>query len=797
MMSYDEEKKCPLCAEEMDWTDQQLNPCKCGYEVCVWCWHHIMDMAEKEATEGRCPACRTPYDKDRVVGLETNFQRVASISSSRKQKVTKAKPKQNEGRKDLSNVRVIQRRMAYIIGLPVEYAYEELLERKEYFGQYGKVTKVSLSRTAGGTLQQFTNDTCSVYVTFSKEEEAVRCIQSVHGYDLDGRLLRASFGTAKYCHAWLRNTSCNNPACLYLHTMGADEDSFGKDEVAAVHTRNRVQEIVGATKYPPRRCGNMLPPPIVEQSNSYSTSADDPVRNDGRKSVASGDHLPCSKDKDAAVRSSKESTTFKDIVGRSSNSVEEERMLNLSHDDHLDTESSVSVLSKNSEISDDQKSKDSAESSHASSFSSAESKDPAEPSHTASFISAQSKVPADTTKDYSYNSWWHTDYHNQSSYVDKEDNVQAAFVNSELNDGYNEKKFQSLAKSDRIYRGSNSFSNEEIVEHLRRLDNDTPVDDDDESSAAIENTIISNILSMDLDGDSSVYPQTVTGLLETRDGRQGSSWNVQNNEHSRFSFAKEHGFSSQKFDMVSPSSNIGQGLNFSAVQDPFDNKDDRYKSQHQASRAQNLTPPGFSMLSKPPPGFSACMRTDQAVAPGSGSYYNVAPNTHYRSPSGNLSNSSDDYSDPAATMVGGKSSTSGLTNSWPSSFSSRCSTSSHGDAKNWFSMQQQSVPATTLPHLPQETLFSQTGVQQHHTPQFPSSGLVDGHHQSYNTSLFAQQPKFTNGYQQHNQLQEAPRRNARSEVGKFAYESFLPGYGDYMFQMPTSGDVYTPRVFGM
>lgn len=30
---------------------------------------------------------------------------------------------------------------------------------------------------------------------------------------------------------------CNNPACLYLHSIGADEDSFGKDEAAAVHTR--------------------------------------------------------------------------------------------------------------------------------------------------------------------------------------------------------------------------------------------------------------------------------------------------------------------------------------------------------------------------------------------------------------------------------------------------------------------------------------------------------------------------------------------------------------------------------
>lgn len=29
----DEGETCPLCAEEMDLTDQQLKPCKCGYEV--------------------------------------------------------------------------------------------------------------------------------------------------------------------------------------------------------------------------------------------------------------------------------------------------------------------------------------------------------------------------------------------------------------------------------------------------------------------------------------------------------------------------------------------------------------------------------------------------------------------------------------------------------------------------------------------------------------------------------------------------------------------------------------------
>lgn len=35
-MSDQGEKTCPLCAEEMDFTDQQLKPCKCGYEVWIF-----------------------------------------------------------------------------------------------------------------------------------------------------------------------------------------------------------------------------------------------------------------------------------------------------------------------------------------------------------------------------------------------------------------------------------------------------------------------------------------------------------------------------------------------------------------------------------------------------------------------------------------------------------------------------------------------------------------------------------------------------------------------------------------
>ncbi|KAL5169469.1 CCR4-NOT transcription complex subunit 4 [Glycine soja] len=284
-MSDEGERTCPLCAEEMDLTDQQLKPCKCGYEICVWCWHHIMDMAEKDDTEGRCPACRSPYDKEKIVGTAANCDRLVNgVNIEKRMKTQKTKSKSTDGRKQLSSVRVIQRNLVYIVGLPLNLADEDLLQRREYFSQYGKVLKVSMSRTAAGVIQQFPNDTCSVYITYSKEEEAIRCIQNVHGFVLEGRPLRACFGTTKYCHAWLRNVPCSNPDCLYLHEIGSQEDSFTKDEIISAYTRSRVQQITGATNNMQRRSGNVLPPPLDDNMNS--SSAKPIVKNSSSNSVS-------------------------------------------------------------------------------------------------------------------------------------------------------------------------------------------------------------------------------------------------------------------------------------------------------------------------------------------------------------------------------------------------------------------------------------------------------------------------------------------------------------------------------
>ncbi|KAI8005561.1 CCR4-NOT transcription complex subunit 4 [Camellia lanceoleosa] len=149
------------------------------------------------------------------------------MNMERKVKPQKAKGKTSEGRKQLSSVRVIQRNLVYIVGLPLNLADED---RRQYFGQYGKVLKVSISRTAAGAIQHFANNTCSVYITYSKEEEVVRCVGISY--------CSACFGTTKYCHAWLRNVSCSNPDCLYLHEIGTQEDSFTKDGIISAYTRD-------------------------------------------------------------------------------------------------------------------------------------------------------------------------------------------------------------------------------------------------------------------------------------------------------------------------------------------------------------------------------------------------------------------------------------------------------------------------------------------------------------------------------------------------------------------------------
>jgi CCR4-NOT transcription complex subunit 4 len=155
----------------------------------MWCWHRI-----RESESGLCPACRTPYGDD---PHEFSAVDVAEVLKENKEREAAAKrerdrqrQQQNDGnlsdgegvnpiingnakgqmevpkdRSQLANMRVIRRNLVYAVGLPPTIASEDTLRKADYFGQYGKISKIVLNRnqTTGGDLRRAS---ASAYVTF-------------------------------------------------------------------------------------------------------------------------------------------------------------------------------------------------------------------------------------------------------------------------------------------------------------------------------------------------------------------------------------------------------------------------------------------------------------------------------------------------------------------------------------------------------------------------------------------------------------------------------------------------------
>ncbi|KAL7308447.1 transcriptional repressor general negative regulator of transcription subunit 4 [Mucor circinelloides] len=71
--------------------------------------------------------------------------------------------------------------------------------------------------------------------------------------EVDGKTVRASYGTTKYCTYYLRHMSCPNPNCMYLHEPGDDVDSYSKDTVAIGKHANTASTSTTTSAYPNKR----------------------------------------------------------------------------------------------------------------------------------------------------------------------------------------------------------------------------------------------------------------------------------------------------------------------------------------------------------------------------------------------------------------------------------------------------------------------------------------------------------------------------------------------------------------
>ena len=139
-----------------------------------------------------------------------------------------------EESKDLSKQRIIQKNLVHFQGFPDRLYNKELLNSKEYFGQYGIISKIILTNKIDKKTNKKSN---SAYITFSTCEEAAYAILSVDSIKIDNQLVRAFFGTTKYCNHFLNNFNCfNSEKCMFLHSIAdkndiiAENSKFGYSE---------------------------------------------------------------------------------------------------------------------------------------------------------------------------------------------------------------------------------------------------------------------------------------------------------------------------------------------------------------------------------------------------------------------------------------------------------------------------------------------------------------------------------------------------------------------------------------
>ncbi|KAE8374715.1 hypothetical protein BDV26DRAFT_295703 [Aspergillus bertholletiae] len=261
----DDDEFCPLCIEEFDLSDKNFKPCPCGYQICQFCYNNIKTHSE----EGRCPNCRRVYDESTIQYKVPDADEFKADLALKHRKAAAAKKKEAErreieasSRKNLAGVRVVQKNLVYVIGLnPTIRDESQLLQTlrgRDYFGQYGDIEKIVVSKAKPGGNP---NQGIGVYVTYSRKSDAATCITSVDGSVNGDRVLRAQYGTTKYCSSFLRNEQCHNRNCTFLHETGEDSESYSRQDLSSMNTLSS-QRPNGATSGP----SHTIPPHVARSS---------------------------------------------------------------------------------------------------------------------------------------------------------------------------------------------------------------------------------------------------------------------------------------------------------------------------------------------------------------------------------------------------------------------------------------------------------------------------------------------------------------------------------------------------
>ena len=85
-----------------------------------------------------------------------------------------------------------------MIGLSNMLAREETLMKNDYFGQFGRISKVVVYKNGTYNRTHNYSPSLSAYLTYSDEKEASLAIFAVDGLEIHEKILHCSYGTTKF-----------------------------------------------------------------------------------------------------------------------------------------------------------------------------------------------------------------------------------------------------------------------------------------------------------------------------------------------------------------------------------------------------------------------------------------------------------------------------------------------------------------------------------------------------------------------------------------------------------------------
>ena len=106
-------------------------------------------------------------------------------------------PSLNEMYSKMQNMRIIQKNLIYLIGLPKELAFSEnKLNQFEYFGQYGQIKKIVVNKNKTYNCNNLNGPSYSCHITYSSISESSLAMLSLENATIDNHVFKASYGTS-------------------------------------------------------------------------------------------------------------------------------------------------------------------------------------------------------------------------------------------------------------------------------------------------------------------------------------------------------------------------------------------------------------------------------------------------------------------------------------------------------------------------------------------------------------------------------------------------------------------------